>query len=147
MRSKDQLVTASWDCTLRFWQLTEGRGDDDLFYERMIEHDSSVSALAVSEPNNILLFGDSEGQIQCYDIEFCSLKWTFKKYTQRVVFIKNHESNFLASLEHTMVLLNKMGHEIIQIYVPETNGSILDFHFMNNSIAAGTPLFFISKII
>lgn len=142
MRSKDQLVTASWDCTVRFWQLTEGRATDDLFYERMIEHDNLISALTVSEPKNILLFGDSEGQIQCFDIEFGSLKWTFKKYLQRVVQIKNHEDNFLVSLEHAIVLLDKVGREIIKIYCPEEHGPLVDFQFMNNSVAAGRPFGF-----
>lgn len=61
MKKRNQLFTASWDCIIKKFDIIEGGVDEDA--EDFYCHDNSITALASNEGEDILAFGDVEGNL------------------------------------------------------------------------------------
>ncbi|KAL8570476.1 hypothetical protein ACOMHN_034511 [Nucella lapillus] len=71
---QEHLYTASWDGTVKKWQLTEGQSSVNMtHYRGQMDHEEGVTCMDVYPPTNTLLTGTNDGQLAVWDISCYSL--------------------------------------------------------------------------
>eukprot|EP00210_Caulerpa_lentillifera_P008159 g7792.t1 len=85
MRSRDRydrLMTASWDCSLKIWPLSEGRAPWEGLSKtppvpelHFTEHEASICSATLSSETNLVISGTEEGVVSLFDIRSSSIIW------------------------------------------------------------------------
>lgn len=87
-----KLISASWDCTVKVWELEEGRHpwhSDTVWPSiEIADHDSGVWAMDVSSDGNLVISGTDEGNIAVWDL----------RDPNRPVWMKDHCSDYIGGL-------------------------------------------------
>ncbi len=89
------LITGGEDCSCKLWELSSGKltqvrkhiqnlGNYLLFFKVLVEHEQSITAVAISEDGKHVLTGDKDGQ---------AIIWSFKdgKYIHFLSFLMKEE--------------------------------------------------------
>jgi hypothetical protein len=66
MQKRKTLVSASWDCSIKMFRYVGSVLDNE---EHFYDHENQIASLAVNKDENMISFGDIEGNIFCLSIE------------------------------------------------------------------------------
>lgn len=106
MKERQKLLSMTADQYLRFWSTEENKDIKNPCFRFWCNHpdDDNLTAVAVSEDNNVIVTGDTQGQMKMWDISEVDLEdqSTDKVFLERY-FIAAHRSmiNQISIVEET----------------------------------------------
>lgn len=108
--TRKRLVSASWDCSIKFWRLVGNNIEpDDVFQD----HDNQINCLAADASEELLVFGDIEGNVICVSITERERLYEINMGGQklcRTIFIN---ANVIAAAENSIRLIDQKGSWVL----------------------------------
>lgn len=93
--NQNRLITASWDCTVKIWSISDGRAPWSVPLTRrgppeieITDHESSIWDLAVSTDGQMLATGTDEGIVSVWDL----------RCHQRPIWQKKHSNDYIGGI-------------------------------------------------
>ncbi|XP_045191782.2 protein FAN-like isoform X2 [Mercenaria mercenaria] len=138
----DLLFTASWDSTVKLWQLPCPSADEGFIaaeYFVQLDHDHGVSDLAVDENCDILVSATREGQLYVWDLQKYALKNVFQAHEDVINAIRLDQGcNKIVSCgadSYLRIIDLVSGTEI---FVKDIKEVVLCLAMVNNIVILGT---------
>lgn len=90
MPKRKKIFTGSWDCSIKSFRYVGNIVDSQ---EQIWDHDNQISAIAANPDQNILSFGDIQGNIVSINVDQKQQIYCLNMNSQRInrlLFIQNH---------------------------------------------------------
>lgn len=133
LKEKDKLMTMTADQHLRFWSLNELTGGKQPSFKIHCKHppDDGLTAVAVTSENDILLTGDTSGQLKMWDISEVDLndQTTENKFIEKY-FIIAHRGNI-----NTIQIAEEIKSE--RFIITAANDNNINLHRLRDGVFIG----------
>ncbi len=125
------IVTASWDCSIKTFRYVGNVIDnEDHFYD----HENQITALAVNNEENIVAFGDIEGNVICMGLEEKEQLFSLNMNSQKIERMHFIQNNVVIAAEKEMRIVDVSGSSIGSYMVDANNGQISDIELDNEHL-------------
>jgi hypothetical protein len=99
--------------------------------EHFYDHENQIACLAVNKDENIVSFGDIEGNILCLSIEDKELLFTMNMNSQKIIRMHFIQNNVIVAAETEVRMIDASGHNIGSYLIDKNNGTISDIELDN----------------
>ncbi|XP_060570848.1 protein FAN-like [Ruditapes philippinarum] len=138
----DLLFTASWDSTVKLWQMPCPTADDSFIaaeYFVQLDHDYGVSDIAVDDNCDILVSATREGHIYVWDLQKYALKNVFQAHEGVINAVRLDQgcSKIVSCGTDSYLRIIDLGSGT-EIFVKDIREIVLCLAMVNNVLLLGT---------
>lgn len=135
MPKRKTIISASWDCSVKMFRYVGSVLDNE---EHFYDHENQIACLAVNKDENIVSFGDIEGNILCLSIEDKELLFTMNMNSQKIIRMHFIQNNVIVAAETEVRMIDASGHNIGSYLIDKNNGTISDIELDNEHLFVTT---------